>query len=525
MILLGSFYCWATDIYEALIPPDPKTHKPYYYQEAHEYVWIDGEDRYVRFFMPKTSYKGYLMTNRPLVIILCGNGFTSGYNQKYYEKLGRHLAKNGFFVIKPDWKTSFYNDIEEKLQSAKEALISSIDHVYDRYEPYLSNDVALIGHSVGGAAVVRFANEVNGYTANGHQIDLRSIISMGASPKYHDMNEKRSLYYVSDSILFMDTSGDADSWGSKQNGVMKTGLKLYDDTGSDYISSSGYPEKDFIYFHRQSSNYNFKHSAFALDMNVAGYINAYLRLHIYKDTRYRYFFKYKRSFNSKSSWLRVYQQHHEKYKWVVASFEKESEDYFYGSSSTIRKGRIYTQRYQDQGTMEIEVGNSWEMDPFSPHKAKVLNAEWIRGTGVRGSSRLRLRYYDSKMPDIRNYRYLSFRVAQRTMGYNEEDPFNPDGDSLDFKVRLFHSDSQYSKLVKLSDYNQKIPYPKIKRMRVGVDQVFADVTKHPMHSVLLPLSAFKKSNGSALDMSEIKEIKFYFYGKGRITMDSIEFIK
>ena len=175
--------------------------------------------------------------------------------------------------------------------------------------------------------------------------------------------------------------------------------------------------------------------------------------------------------------------------------------------------------------MEIEVGNSWEMDPFSPHKAKVLNAEWIRGTGVSGSSRLRFRYYTSKMPDIRNYRYLSFRVAQRSMGHGEEDPFNPDEDSLDFKVRLFHSDSQYSILVKLSDYNQKIPYPKTKRIRVGSDDTSTDVTKHPMHTVLLPLSAFKKSNGSALDMSEIKEIKFYFYGKGRITMDSIEFIK
>jgi len=537
------FFCASNQLFAVSKAPDPYTHQPYAYEEMSYNVNVDGVSYYVRGFLPKLNGKSAPMTNRPLVIIMHGHGYSSpadpsgnGHHcpdDACYIELAKHLARNGYVVIRPDWDSGDYShgDTEFQLLSAQKALIANIQMVYGLYDANLSDKIALIGHSVGGAGIVRYANDVNGFIINGKSLKLKSLISMGASVKPLGMDETKSLYRVTRSFLTMDTAHDRDSWGAKYDNVMKTGFKLLDDAGfegSIFGSvASNFPTRDSLFFYRSDANQNtspFSHKSFTVNKAVIGYAVAYLNLHVNGDNRYQSYFKHKLRPKGLPEKLEIYQQHMEPEKRVVANFKQKSRHYLYNNSGT-RVGRIRKELGGGNGTIKTQAGDSWKMDRFSPHKTQVMNVSWDRRNSGN-SSRLRFVYYNNHRPDVRDYRYLSFRISQRTSGFDWPDRVNPEGDPMDFYVRLFQSNNRYSRLVPLSEYGQEVPYPKVRRQLVaGSGGTYMDVTKHVMHTVLLPLKAFTKDNGQKLDLRQLKEIKFYFTGKGAITLDSLEFIK
>ncbi len=534
VLLLGSYssFGFSATSFTPSRTPDPITYSPYTDYQIDYNVTVGGHTDYVLGYLPKNRLG--ILRNRPLVMIMHGQGSGSGFGDgNYFKKMAQHLAQNGFAVVRPDWQTGQYAAANHASQMtyAKDVLRENLDRVYSLYGQYLSNDVVLIGHSVGGGVSIRYANVVNGHTIGNRKLSLKSIVALAPSPKIPDMRETRRLQSVSDSLLVIIPHGDRDIWGEKDadTNLMATGIKLYDDTGIEWYTSSNnaktFPEKDLMFIYKKGKHQGtYGHSSLANDANINGYINAYLRLHLYNDSRYQKYFKYRYKPESLESSLGIVQSHADRYKLPVANFSKKSSRYFYGGSSTAQ-GRIYTARSNGVGEIVLGADNSWKSDQYSPHDTQVLNVSWDR-QGNSGFSALRFRYYSNKKKDLRNYNYLSFRLTQVSNGSGNSDYYNPNGNPLDFKLRLFNNNGTYSNSIWVSEFEQEVSYPIRQKLRVGVDHLREDVTKHIMQTVMIPLSAFDWSSGGGdFNFNGVRELKFYFYGKGRISIDNIEYLQ
>ena len=488
-----------------------------------EYGFIDTvrEDEGLRYWLP-INRRAYLR-DRPLVLILHGNGYSvngkwgTKHNNNYVA-LAEHLAANGFNVFRPDW-TGYNSDPEY----GKRAIVDNLSKIYQEFGGRVSNQVVLIGHSVGGSAVVRYASEVEKlYDDEGKRLQLKSVISLGASVKYFDMDWENDLYET-DSVLFIDASLDEDSSANKAHSgtdINRTALKLYDDAGSEAQLPSSHAgfEKDFMVVG------GFKHGDLTGDGNklIKAYINAYLRLHVYGESKFRPYFEGRVRPSSIGASPRVDQSHAYPEKKVIASFQRNSSRYFYGDSLGQPEGRIYMR--SNDSYIKYNVTDSWK-DPHSQHNTKVMNIEWDRR---RGTPKIGFRYYGRSGVDVSEYEYLVFRAAQYSNGYdvNNKKPvyneWNPTGEPVDLSIRVITANGK-SKKIKLGKYDQQIKYPMLGRWYGAAGE--GDASRNFMHSVRIPLTAFKKSGGSMVDLTAVKKVEFFFDGKGRITMDSLEFVK
>ncbi len=135
----------------------------------------------------------------------------------------------------------------------------------------------------------------------------------------------------------------------------------------------------------------FIYKSYAVDRRaVIGYVVAYLNLHVNGDSRYQAYFKGQKHPKGLDSQLEIFQQHMTPEKLVVANFKKKSNRYLYNNNNA-KVGRIYKQLKDNTGIINYEVGDSWKMDKYSPHKTQVMNASWDR-QGSGGTSRLRFVY-------------------------------------------------------------------------------------------------------------------------------------
>jgi len=124
------------------------------YKEFREYRAEDGKINYGLMIEPKQPPRGSSVPYPRFYLALGGNGQTSAEAANLYRRIAT-LTGCGFFL--PDYRGYGFNDGE----TTEEGIIADVVGAYDtlKAEGYFDEGVAVIGHSLGGAAAIALAQE------------------------------------------------------------------------------------------------------------------------------------------------------------------------------------------------------------------------------------------------------------------------------------------------------------------------------------------------------------------------------
>ncbi len=428
----------------------------------------------------------------PLVLIAHADGVNADYAS--YEALGQHLASHGMVVASMD---RFGLGADEAFD---DLLIDQLDYLYSisSVRNIITDRVGLIGHSAGGRAVIKFAGIINDY---GKQLNSLIVLAPTIDPEIdYTFNNKTTAFLG----LHVTYDSDVMAFGNKsKDKVMRSTFKIYDDAGL----TKGDPNslsltKDMVF--ANTGNHYFQNHQFALT-----YINAFLQIHLKGNAVYQRFFK----FQEKPAGLltRVFLQHADPLKLVVADFENKDSDQFnkLGGNVLVTGG----------GITNFETGFAYKMDDYSPHHSKVIKFDWNKSLPIAGYSfgginqSGQISFDIPKGNDISNYKYLSFRASQV---YHDEN--NPDGIARDFDIVL--RDDKVKTKASIAEHGGLLHFPVIVVAPVGAIQ--EEQTKNAMRSYIIPLDAFKDIN-----LKTLNRLTFDFTPAGQSSttfiLDDIEF--
>ncbi|WP_159099246.1 hypothetical protein [Aquimarina spinulae] len=489
-------------VFDAPLPPIISD-GPYNYK-AKEYSFIQNQEEHKgKYYMPAGGPSNY-----PFALIMHGDGFK--HNE--YDVLQRHLAKYGIASASIQWE-SHKHDLSVNTEMTKH-----INWLYNTY-PNLTNSIALIGHSMGGGAVVRFADDLETTTGK----NVKSVIALAPSVQ-NDMFVKHNLINTIKGLLVIYSGNDDDVYGGKNTaGREESGFKFYDECSTETQTFSNiFPTKDMIFFkdgrHRVYSDKSqsfpsYIYSGVNQNKVINAYILAHLKLYLENRPQYDQFFKYQRKPSNMplNDVSEFYQQHTDAKKIVLANFENNSATINYKGGAIVKSS---------SGIITMKVGNSWEIHPNSPHHTKAMRITWTKRKV--GSSFVKFKYPSSY--NLSSYSFLSIRASQIYKNiYNTTDK------EQDFYIRLKDKQGIYSKKVKISDFGV-IPYPikhsgHIKPGIIEQTPPISKLTKSAMTSTLIPLNAF----GNNINLSNIKEVFLVFdvpgHETGAIMIDNLEFYK
>lgn len=486
-------------VFEVPLPPIISD-GPYNYKVKKYSFMQNQEEHKGKYYMPVGGPSNY-----PFALIMHGHGFN--YNE--YSVLQRHLAKHGIASASIQWNSAKHD------LSVNTEMTKHINWLFNQY-PQLINSIALIGHSMGGGAVVRFADDLETTTGK----DIKSVISL-APALQHDMNVKHNLINTIKGLLVIYSGNDEDRYGVKSfDGREQSGFKFYDECSTEAQTfSNTFPAKDMIFFKdgrhimytdRSQEPINYQYSGINQNKVINAYILAHLKLHLENHLQYDQFFKYQRKpinmpVNDVSEF---YQQHTDAKKSVLANFENNSATQNYQGGAIVKSST---------GITTLKVGDSWKLHSYSPHHTKAMRITWTKRNV--GSSFVKFNYPSSY--NLSSYSFLSIRASQIYNNIN-----NTTNKAQDFYISLKDKQGTYSKKVKLSDFGM-IPYP-IKHSGntiLPLQTPISNLTKSAMVSTLIPLKAF----GNHINLSNIKEVILLFnvpgHEKGAIMIDNLEFYK
>ncbi|PKV48904.1 hypothetical protein ATE84_0920 [Aquimarina sp. MAR_2010_214] len=487
-------------IFDAPLPPIISDGPYNYKAKKYSFFTQNQEEHKGKYYMPVGGPSNY-----PFALIMHGNGFV--YDE--YDVLQRHLAKHGIASASIQWDSGKHD------LSVNTEMTKHINLLFNQY-PQLTNSIALIGHSMGGGAVVRFADDLETTTGK----NVKSVISL-APALQHDMNVKHNLINTIKGLLVIYSGNDEDRYGAKSfDGREQSGFKFYDECSTEGSTFSNlFPAKDMIFFKdgrhtmytdRSQQSLNYQYSGVNQNKVINAYILAHLKLYLENHQQYDQFFKYQRRPSNMpvDDVSKFYQQHTDAKKSVLANFENNSATQNYQGGAIVKSS---------SGINTMKVGNSWKLRPYSPHHTKAMRITWTERNV--GSSFVKFKYPSSY--NLSSYSFLSIRASQIYKNiYNITDK------EQDFYIRLKDKQGTYSKKVKLSDFGV-IPYP-IKHSGSTIFPLQTPVsklTKSAMASTLIPLSAF----GNAINLSNIKEVFLVFdvpgHETGAIMIDNLEFYK
>lgn len=153
---LGSFYrapkyASAAEAAGESVPPVPGEGE---YQDFRKYTAADGKINYGLMIEPPEPPKGVQIPYPRFYLALGGNGSTAAESAFVYRNLAEQTGC-GFFM--PDYRGYGFNDGD----TSEEGIISDVVGAYDTLEAegYFDEGVAVIGHSLGGAAAIALAQE------------------------------------------------------------------------------------------------------------------------------------------------------------------------------------------------------------------------------------------------------------------------------------------------------------------------------------------------------------------------------
>lgn len=461
--------------------PDPAEPGPF--RVCTHIYSFEGSDAITQsgtFFVPALSVShGRCVTHGrfPVLVITNADGPHGGY-----AGLGEHLASNAIIVAVVN------RGLSVQAEEFEPFLLDHVDYIYNDSEvkDFVRKDLALLGHSAGGRAVLHHAGAIE--TLNlpvlGElgDIETKAVILLASTV---DADFEKTFAGETPALMGMNVTNDSDpvAFGNKSPGqVMQSTFRIYDEAGLiPGIPNQFSLEKDMIFVNGGGSHY-FQNAAFA-----KAYINAFLQLHLRGHGTFRRFFKQQEEMPPPlgDSFPSIFQQHAEPAQLLLANFEDGSADE-HELGGAIQASGAHIEN--------VVVGDAHQLDDFSPHHTKVMKFDWTLGDGGAvtpgGAGPDLIRFEFDEPLDLQPYRYVSFRITQVFAPAT-----NPSGISRNISVRLETQGG--SATVPVSQHGGELHFPIV----VGDSPVVAldGQTKNAMRTYVIPLRAFEGIDQSAID--------------------------
>ena len=385
--------------------------------------------------------------DRPLVLLY----HALGQDEFDYDALGLRLSSHGFVVASLQHETQ---------------LNEAIDFLDEEIGGFLSDDVALVGHSAGGDLMVRRRGQP---AALGRSV--RTMVLMAPRVSGDTVEPDYALSGV-DAFLGLHWRGDNDnaSWGRPSpagGGVRRSVFRIYDRAGVDFDD----PEtlglsKHFVFFdYTQHNNQNRD--------GVVAYTTAFLRRHVLDDESQDLYLKHMSPPPQLAAEHHpISQQHEEPGRVLLANFEEDV-------NAAVYKGLF------ERGVrlLPSPAGIIFAFsDPFSPHDLGVLRFRFDAQTEPEHSVAILL---NQGVP-TEGMNYLSFRITQE---YHPET--SPTGGIIDFDIGIASLGDHF---VDSEDY-QRLAFPALaQNVMIAQTSEQVDGTKNAMRTYLIPLEDFDLGN-------------------------------
>lgn len=456
---------------------------------------------------------------RDLVIVAHGNGF----HEDQYDYLVDHLAYNGFVVASIDFPN------HQSIPNRVSYISSTVNYMLANFSANLTGNIALIGHSRGGEAVVSYANNQVGTTL---QSKIKSVISLSNSYELGpelDLNSSAAR-----SFLAMYGAQDEDIVGAVGSSILcRSALAVFDRFGSESsnFAAATTGVKAAIYlpggnhsgFSEGLSSPLYQTHPYLGALNqrfiTKAWINAFLRWQLHGETYYSGYFKRQwvpgsvaalsqlqddQYGNGQGESPTVLVQYNLAQKLVVDNFEN-------GNWATNTMGADVTKN----NYVSVWENDTFDLESHSPHDSRGLKINWNKTSNI-------IPFLGFEIPNnyqnVSSYGYLSFRVAQ-IYGHS----YNQASKKQNFRIRLYSGNVHAT--VTLSDYGDLV-YPD--KNSVTANGIQSDWSRSTFATFTIPLSDF-----AGVDLAHITDVRFLFdrtredssLVRGSVILDSVQFIK
>ena len=490
------------------VPTSPYTRTDFKGEQFSQEYNIGLSENKVIFYLP--SNQGTPAQGKfPLTIILHGRT----YNYDLYRKLQERLAANGIASASLQYSvTHAENDFDEfyfieKFKNFLGQIYGNFPNADCPLQGKVTNNISIIGHSMGGGLAVYAANTVAKEKLYG--LSVRSVVTLAPNPQI----EKNWFLtpQTTSKLLVMFGSDDPDTG---VNACMNSGFGLYDLSGysKNEYETNGYAgnafEKSMVYL-KDVNHVDFTDNGIqTYQETIKSYVVSFLRWSLLDDQAYKVYFKYQEPVDYNYETIVNLQYSESGSKKVLDNFE--------GNAIVNTSGGMNS--YQN---VTYKKGISHALISDSPHFTNVLTLQWdkknatvpkvIFTIGSGDKTPLILKNKTAEAGNLKNYGFFSFRMGQ---------VYNPiiNKNHLDFTVRITYqrNGSVKSQAKKVSEFGD-IPFPFAHQQE--------SKTKSAMGTVMVPLCAFGEID---FQTDAIKSIAFEFdaagFEKGHIQLDNLEFI-
>ncbi len=482
----------------------------------------------------------------PLVIIVHGNHEMLDYSDKGYSYLGNLLASKGYIFVSVDenFINSTWSDIFGKLKKENDCrawlLLEHIKlwHRWNKdtsnifYNKIDINNIALIGHSRGGEAIVHAAcfNKLPYYPDNAakkffYNFNIKSIVSIAPTDgQYKPSNVKTNIKNIDYFVIHGANDGDVSSFsGANQYERItftdslyhfKSGLYIYGANHGQFNTSWGSYDKSGL--SRKFLNLNQLINDSSQRKIAKVYISAFLDVTLKNKKEYLPLFlnsEYGRKWLPQTVYLNQFENSECK---LICNYDEDLDlstttvlgGTIQSSNLTLWKERLVKQKWGNKQSKVVCIG--WNKNK-KQYTAKY-EIEIIPGNN-----------------EIDSLGALIFSLAAENitnMENNEKDSIciNKNDSLINFTVELIDKKGEKVSFL-LSEYSYLHPRLKSNIMKLSFLNKAA-TSENVFQTFLFPFKRMLQKNRN-FDPIELKNIKFIFNinPKGKILIDNIGFMK
>ncbi len=475
--------------------------------------------------------------NYPITFILHGNHSMEDYSELGYEYLGGFLASKGYIVVSVDenflngsWSGGLSKENDARAWMLLKHLELWTDFNKDKnsifYEKVDMDNIALIGHSRGGEAVVlaSYFNDPNGYKYDDNiqfdfDFNIKSVATIAPSDGQYKPDKK---YVVPRNVDFLALQGANDA--DISNFV---GSNIYDRLE---FKDAEYHFKTYLYI-LGANHGQFNSSWGSFDSSTPSrvlinranlidekdqkeiakiYLNAFLDCTLKNKDEYLELFKDYRIAQDILPQTVYYSKFEDTTYRNISNFE---EDYNKNTAS-INEGKIKSNDLVQCEEMSLRFKDGDKRK----NKAVFLGWDSEKAKYSIDFSESNLEFYRITEEDKLTFSACDLDDSKLDLNIEKVTPAN-------FTIRLYDREGNAGEVNFLEYYLMTPP------IRLNVTKLeFYDEIKYGtnidqiLQTYNIPLKEFKEKNNS-LSLDNLAKIEFDFEGKGKIVLDDIGFIE
>jgi hypothetical protein len=539
---LGSFQLAFSDLLHLRIEAGPATVDPSTYTQYNchyfgNYTWnagdgvgpVDG-----RVYWPSLCGDGTDDPPGPLPLVVVVHG--DGHDHLDYNYLLRHLARNGFIAASIDggWNQS---NVEraERLRT----FVGFLRNHWSK-KAFVQNDIALLGHSRGGEAVLTAARKFGDW---GLDHDVNAVICLAPTDNDEDGglegleslsgNDSPALLVIygsmDEDVYGYCVSGNAAGCGAVPGDPQATGFSLYDRAGgegsTEYVGSGSTVVNKTMLFVERATHNGWRETCINPGLGVfnppldcgqhqdllRGYANAFLRWRLHGQSEFESYFTgdWKLPLVAADG-LRVLVQHSsgpgrrvidnfENGAWAAANIGTVTKE---TQVTIVQEGPLF-----DHGNFTSPHDTDGLVVRWSTHP--LLVEPWLRWNLPAGGT-----LFGHAYRDLTKFETLSLRL-----GLMHGAAQNPVGQPTNLYLRLRDGSGALSPKVSLNAFAE-LTYPHSAQV-VNPLQDLVSAPKSSLRTARVPLEFF-----TGIDLDDVHAIELVFgdnaHLQGELLLDSLE---